>query len=203
MKKGKFPPIWIGAHGPKMLNLTGRLGDGWMPIRTNNMDPMDYSAKLQIVNKSAKANGRDPEKITPSLWCSLIIDEDHEECHKLHDNIFAKTYCLTFPSKVFESYGVSHPLGDNFNGLLEFIPTKYEPKEILEAFDKIPLKMCQDSTIHGTPDEVIKQIEEYMNVGLTHIILWNATFIMDPAKLNSSMNCIKKVIDYFKDKNKS
>ncbi len=27
-RKKKAPPIWVGAHGPKMLELTGKLGDG-------------------------------------------------------------------------------------------------------------------------------------------------------------------------------
>src|SRR5690606_4561133 len=35
MKRGPKPAhnigIWVGAYGPKMLNLTGRLADGWLP----------------------------------------------------------------------------------------------------------------------------------------------------------------------------
>ncbi len=30
-EKGKYPPIWIAAMRPKMLEMTGRLGDGWLP----------------------------------------------------------------------------------------------------------------------------------------------------------------------------
>ena len=29
--EGTPPPIWLAAHGPRMLGITGRLADGWLP----------------------------------------------------------------------------------------------------------------------------------------------------------------------------
>ena len=28
---GRLPPIWIGASGPRMLDIAGRYADGWWP----------------------------------------------------------------------------------------------------------------------------------------------------------------------------
>ena len=39
------PPIWIGASGPRMLEITGRHADGWWPAGA--WTPEDYAAKLQ------------------------------------------------------------------------------------------------------------------------------------------------------------
>ena len=36
--RGKFPPIWIAAHGPRTLRLTGRYGDGWLPQGPSNTE---------------------------------------------------------------------------------------------------------------------------------------------------------------------
>ena len=33
---------------------------------------------------------------------------------------------------------ISHPLGEDFNGVLEYIPTKYDRKTILDAIEKVP-----------------------------------------------------------------
>ena len=49
--------IWIGAYGPKMLRLTGRLGDGWTP--SYGYAPPDQIPKMeQTLEQSISATGR-------------------------------------------------------------------------------------------------------------------------------------------------
>jgi len=194
-EEGKYPPIWIGAHGPKMCELTGRLGDGWIPI---NFDPKTYQEKLKLIKNSAKKAGRDPEDITPGLWCNLIIDEDHGECDRLLETTYAKNYCLILPDETFKKYGISHPLGENFYGLLDYIPTNYDRETMLEVLSRIPQKICEDNFLHGTPDEIIGKIKEYAKIGLKHLILYNITYACDIKKIKSSFTGLKKVIEYFK-----
>ena len=194
-KEGKYPPIWIAAHGPKMCELTGRLGDGWLPT---NFTPKDYKERLNIIQNSAKKAGRDPDEITPGLWCNLIIDDEHGECDKLLETPFAKNYCLILPTENFKKYGINHPLGENHYGLLDYIPTNYDRETMIKALDSIPFELCNETYLHGTPDEIISRIEEYAKIGLKHIVLYNMTYCCDINKIKSSFSCVKKVLDYFK-----
>jgi phthiodiolone/phenolphthiodiolone dimycocerosates ketoreductase len=196
-KKDVFPPIWLAAHGPKMLDLAGRLADGWLPAYS---DPEAYKYRLNQIKNAAKKAGRDPEAITPALFSYLVIDEDHNVCDDLIQSPFSKNQLLTMPPSMFKKYGAIHPFGENFYGLLEFIPTEYDRETILEAIDKIPQKMCDDNVLHGTTDEVIGKIEEYANAGLKHIVLYNTTYLGDITKIKSSFACMKKLLDYFKNK---
>ncbi len=194
-KKGKSPPIWIGAHRSKMLQMTGRLGDGWLPT---NMGLKEYEENLRIVQKAAEDAGRDPDDVTPALWAYTILDEEHEECHRMLETPLAKNFVLILPNEVFERYGIPHPFGENFYGLLNYIPTRYSREEMLDALEKVPTKMCEDYYLHGTPDEIISEIERYAKIGLEHIVLWNITFFCDVSKIKSSFKCMKKVLEYFK-----
>lgn len=194
-EENKYPPIWIAAHGPKMLELTGRLGDGWLPAYS---DPPSYKYRLNHIRNSAKKAGRNPDDITPGLYCYLVIDEDHNACDDLIGSPYVKNTLLTFPNSVYEEYGTTHPLGKDFYGLIDYIPTKYDRSTILEAINKIPHKMCDDSVLHGTPEEVIGKIEEYVKVGMQHIVLTNITFVNDLSKVKSSFKCMKEVLNYFK-----
>jgi len=194
--KNKYPPIWIGAHGPRMCEITGRLGDGWIPT---NLTVETYKEKLAIIKDSAKKAGRDLEDFTPALWRNLIIDEDHNACDELLKTPYAKNFALILPNSNFEQYGTKHPFGEGFHGMLEYVPTRYDRESMLEAINKIPDALCDDIFLHGTPDEVIKQIEDYAKVGLKHIILWNMTFASDLSKIKSSFRGLKKVLEYFKD----
>ena len=48
---GRCPPIWIGASGPRMLELTGRYADGWWPAGA--WTPEHYAEMLSAVRTSA------------------------------------------------------------------------------------------------------------------------------------------------------
>ncbi|GAA1760981.1 LLM class flavin-dependent oxidoreductase [Agromyces humatus] len=65
-KRGPAPahniPIWIGAYKPRMLRLTGRKGDGWVPSLAY-MKPGEFAEKNDIIDDAATAAGRDPREI--------------------------------------------------------------------------------------------------------------------------------------------
>jgi phthiodiolone/phenolphthiodiolone dimycocerosates ketoreductase len=194
-KRNKAPPIWVGAHGPKMLELTGKLGDGWLPF---NLGLENYKKSLEKVQTHAKSEGRNIDEITPSIMLSVITDDNRDECNKLLETPLSKNQILTTSHEFFQSYGITHPLGDDFNGLIDYIPTKYDKETIMKAYDKISLKMCQDYYLNGTPDDIIQKLEKYIKLGAKHIILSDTTGACDLNKTQSSYLCIKKVLDYFK-----
>lgn len=194
-EKGRYPPIWIGAHGPRMLEITGRLGDGWLPAI---LDVDFYKQGLAAIRQAARKADRNPDEITPALWCYTVLDENRSECLRMLETPLAKNYMLTLPNEAFEQYGIHHPLGENFYGLLNYIPTRYDQKTMLEALAKIPRKMCEDHYLHGTADEIISRIEKFAKLGMRHIVLCNMTFFFDLRKIRSSFSCMKKVVEYFK-----
>lgn len=54
--------LWIGAYKPRMLRLTGRLGDGWLPT-VGYLDLADAQASHRVIDEAAKRAGRDPGEV--------------------------------------------------------------------------------------------------------------------------------------------
>jgi alkanesulfonate monooxygenase SsuD/methylene tetrahydromethanopterin reductase-like flavin-dependent oxidoreductase (luciferase family) len=54
--------IWLGAHQPRMLELTGSLADGWIPS-LGRLGPDSAPAARRRVEDAARAAGRDPAEI--------------------------------------------------------------------------------------------------------------------------------------------
>jgi alkanesulfonate monooxygenase SsuD/methylene tetrahydromethanopterin reductase-like flavin-dependent oxidoreductase (luciferase family) len=54
--------IWIGAYRPRMLNLTGRLGDGWIPS-LRYAPPDRIPAMQRRVDEGAEEAGRQPADV--------------------------------------------------------------------------------------------------------------------------------------------
>lgn len=66
--RGKWPEIWIAAHGPRMLRATGRYADAWFPALA--IRPTNYAAGLEKVRAAASDAGRDPLSITAANFFS-------------------------------------------------------------------------------------------------------------------------------------
>jgi len=53
--------IWVGAYGPRMLRLCGRLGDGWLPSLGGKYLGPDDALRMQgVVDEAARRAGRAP-----------------------------------------------------------------------------------------------------------------------------------------------
>jgi alkanesulfonate monooxygenase SsuD/methylene tetrahydromethanopterin reductase-like flavin-dependent oxidoreductase (luciferase family) len=72
--------IWVGAYGPRMLRLTGRLGDGWLPsLGGDSYLAADDALRMQgVVDEAARAAGREPSDIERAVNV-MALDGDPGE----------------------------------------------------------------------------------------------------------------------------
>ncbi|MDO9395894.1 MAG: LLM class flavin-dependent oxidoreductase, partial [Herbiconiux sp.] len=65
-KRGPAPahdiPLWVGAYKPRMLRLTGRKADGWVPSLAY-LQPGDLARGNAAIDEAAVEAGRDPREV--------------------------------------------------------------------------------------------------------------------------------------------
>lgn len=188
---GRPPPIWLAANGPRMIDIAGRHADGWLPTI---VPPHQYAERLQRLRAVAREEGRDPDHITPALSHYVILDEDHEECHRMLEQPIPRGMLLTLPSELFEQRGYEHPLGKDFYGLRDYIPTRYSFEQALAAVEAVPADFVHDLIFHGTPDDVADRVREYEAVGLRHFALLNITPMGSASKASGSFKLADAVV---------
>jgi phthiodiolone/phenolphthiodiolone dimycocerosates ketoreductase len=170
--EGRPPPIWIAAMGPKML-------------------------KLKIIHDHRKKLDR-TGTFTAALWNWCILDNDPSECERMMETPLGKAFALLLSARDWTRLGYSHPFGDDFHALTDYIPMRYDRKTTLDAIDKVPQEVLQEFYIAGGTETMIKQLEEFTRQGLEHVILWNVSGIMDLEKTRSSYKMIKEILAYVK-----
>jgi alkanesulfonate monooxygenase SsuD/methylene tetrahydromethanopterin reductase-like flavin-dependent oxidoreductase (luciferase family) len=81
LKPGPHPAheigIWVGAGGPRMLDLIGRLADGWVPSM-GWATPDRLPEMHRRIDEGAARAGRDPDEIRRVYNISGIIGEEGE-----------------------------------------------------------------------------------------------------------------------------
>ena len=170
---GKTPQIWVAAHGPRMLDLTGRFGDGWYP--TVPMPPVRYSESLARIRAKAKATGRDPHSIVPAMQLLAVVGRTEREARRYLDSRIMRFLALLAPASLWEENGVAHPLGTGFRGLIDFIPSDYPVAQLEAALTAVPVDIVAENVLWGTPEVIREELENYVDAGLRHIVLGPAS----------------------------
>ncbi len=69
--------LWVGAYGPRMLRLTGRLGDGWLPsVGSSYLAEDEIAERRKTIDEAARKAGRDPSEIRGAV--NIGLDDPQE-----------------------------------------------------------------------------------------------------------------------------
>lgn len=161
--EGRYPPIWIGCSGPRMLDITGRHADGWWPVSA--FSPEDYSAQWQSVRRSAERAGRDPEAIVPAFILTCLIGEEHE-LEEILAAPLVKAYVLQVPAQVMKARGFDHPLGPSWRGYQDIDPGSLTRERMLAMLGKVDVESILAVLPHGPPSKVARIVKGYVEAGL-------------------------------------
>ncbi|MBZ3936044.1 5,10-methylenetetrahydromethanopterin reductase [Methanimicrococcus blatticola] len=175
-------PIYIGAQGPKMLEMAGAIGDG---ILINGSHPDDFKAAAVQIQKGAVAAGRKPNDIDVAAYTCFSIDDDTE-----------KAYASTKPVVAFIIAGSSDVLLER-HGI-----SQENKKEIAGAISKGDFKdlntiitdqMADRFAVVGDFDECMKKAKELEKAGVTQLVAGSP---LGPNK-EKSIKLIGKMISEF------
>jgi len=164
------PPIWVAAHGPRMLELTGRLADGWLPTKI----PVEaYRDGLAAIGQSAVDAGRERDRFTAGMLGYVLLAPDEDTLERLAAQPLVRYLCVMLPPELFRSMGLEPPMAGS--GFHHAIPASIERAEALRIIEAIPPRVVRDYAFCGTPEQVAEQLDPYRRAGLRHLIAWNIT----------------------------
>jgi len=161
--EGRRPRIWIGANGPRMLEIAGRYADGWWPADIWSAD--DYGTKLQTLRAAADRAGRDPDAITPALILMCFIGTE-DELAEVMDAPLVKAFVMQIPASVLRAHGHAHPLGEDWRGFHDIDPATMTRDRVLRMLDDVRPEMLLDVVPHGDPATIARLVKEYCDAGL-------------------------------------
>ncbi len=184
------PPIWTAAHGPRMLGITGRLADGWLPTK---LEPPLYQASLERIRAASLEAGRPPGAVTPGLLAYVLVAPDEASLRRLQEAPLVRALMVMLGPEVFESMGVKSP-----EGWHELVPAALSRSEALAVIDGIPPRVVDYYCFCGTPEQIAEEVKGYHDVGLRHLILWNITPFGDPDLAGWSFKALKQIKDTLK-----
>ncbi len=148
-------PVWLGALGPRMLALAGRIADG---VILNLMTPAQTGQAAGVVRDAARAAGRDPASIEVACVIHLCLSDDSDAA-------------AAAAREVVPRY-VLHPAVPQLFGELDGGPDLRGVRELVLAGDRagaasrVPQQVADGFVAWGSAAQCAERVAEYRAAGV-------------------------------------
>jgi 5,10-methylenetetrahydromethanopterin reductase len=160
-------PIYIGATGDKMMEMTGEIVDG---VVLNYCVEPEYNVRaLELLDKGARKSGRTVDDIDRPQLIVCSVDHDHDKAIDSSRQLL--TQYLAQQPHIAKASGVSEDIVKEIQSILGW-PATYE--QIQKAKHLVPEELVHRITASGTPEEARTKVAEYRKNGCTCPILYSA-----------------------------
>lgn len=152
-------PIYIGAQGPKMLQLASKIGDG---VLINASHPLDVEEAIKHIRLGVKESGKDLESLDIAAYTSISIDRDKKKAEKAVKPVVAYIVAGS-PRLILERHSIPAQLAEEIRN--DIMKGKWG-----EAFAKVNPEMVEAFSICGTPETCVEKIQALTKLGVTQVV---------------------------------
>jgi 5,10-methylenetetrahydromethanopterin reductase len=164
-RRAKDVPIYIGATGMQMMELTGEIADG--AVLNYLVSPSYNVGALEALQRGAAKVGRTLDDIDRPQLIVCSVDDDRQAA--LDGARLLVTQYLGQQPHIMKASGVPQELLDEIGKVLTW-PATHD--EVVAASRLVPDEIVQMITASGTPEEVRAKVDEYVAAGCTCPILY-------------------------------
>jgi phthiodiolone/phenolphthiodiolone dimycocerosates ketoreductase len=177
-------PIYVASYGPRMLELTAEIADGWLP---ESHTPETYAKTLRAIHEKMKRLGRNPNTLHS---CCASIFYPWEPDEKTFSRLIraAKRYLADYPDIQWAAgFGKEHP------GLRTH-QIEQNPELLQRLADKVPDSLAEETLVCGSLSQCYEKLSRMRDAGCAEAIL-EPYWIGDQSDPKSQPNWVGRVLD--------
>ncbi len=155
-------PVYIAALGPRNLELTGQLADGWIG---NAFMPEHADVFLDRIAAGAAAAGRTLADLDLVIPVSVEITDDADEAARRHARGYAFTIgAMGSPTQNFYNAAFSRQgFGDDVRAVADlWLDGRRD-----EAADRVPVAFGRQTNLLGPAPAIAERLRLYRDAGIT------------------------------------
>jgi phthiodiolone/phenolphthiodiolone dimycocerosates ketoreductase len=164
------PPTYMASGGKRTLELTGKLGEGWLPIGYTPVLFEDHRKQIEAAMDKHNRTQEEKDNFQFALDIDVYFSEDAEESWaKMKEAVKVSL----FKPEILRVHKLKEIEGFDF---VKYF-TEYSMSDqswivkMREAATQMPDSVARSSTAIGTPDDIIPIFEKFMAAGVNHFVI--------------------------------
>ncbi|TCK21913.1 LLM class flavin-dependent oxidoreductase [Pseudonocardia endophytica] len=154
-------PIYVGAVGPKMLQLAGRRGAGAFVPQTS---PEFVRAAVKDVAKGAADAGRDPRDVDIAAMIVLAVADDEADAQRTVGPLLGILMLAPEAERILQGNGLDPGIADRLRAA-------FAAGGVREVARTVTPEMIDKLAIAGPPDLCRAKLQELVDAGVTHPVV--------------------------------
>ena len=159
------PRVFLGAIGPRMLDLVGGLADGLLITRRGTFSLRYTKYAISKVVEKAKLVGRDPSKLNFLGFFETSISNDGNEAKKFAKRILGTYTIPRTPKIVLSLAGIPEDR-------VEKVRRNYFQGDVQAAVNCVTDELVDQFALAGTPDQCLEKLHRFAETGLKCPVLY-------------------------------
>ncbi len=153
-------PVYMGAQGPKMLELAGKIGDG---VLINASHPSDIEYAVKMAGEGMKQAGKSVADVDIAAYTSFSVNEDMKKAVKAATPVVAFIVAGS-PPPVLEKHKIELTKADEIRAALKV-------GDFPKALAAVTPGMIEAFSICGTPDMCVEKIAALQKIGISQFVV--------------------------------
>jgi 5,10-methylenetetrahydromethanopterin reductase len=176
-------PVYVGAQGPKMLELAGKIGDG---VLINACHPKDVEYAVNCVKEGVSAAHKKFNEVDVAAYTSFSVHEDIKKANKAAVPVVSFIVAGS-PPQLLERHGIDMKKAEEIKEALK-------ANDWGRAFGGVTPEMIGAFSVCGTPDMCIERIAELLKSGISQFVVGSPIGV----NVREAINLISvKIIPHF------
>lgn len=154
-------PIYVGAVGPKMLQLAGERGAGAFVPQTS---PEFVRSAVAEVTKGAVAAGKDPGDVDIAALIAFAVADDEETAQRSVGPLLGVLMLAPEGERILEGNGLDPTIAERLRAA-------YTAGGVREVAKTVTPEMIEKLAIAGPPDHCRDKLQALVDAGVTHPVV--------------------------------
>jgi phthiodiolone/phenolphthiodiolone dimycocerosates ketoreductase len=206
-RPAKRPRVWALGGGPKLIEMATSYADGFATMVPNVLStPERFGEFVHNTRNAVAAKGRDPDRFDFCPWVLSLVHEDPNVIDRALDNPILR-WMSAFAGRLnmaaWREYSIEPPFSEDWHYSQKLLPHRYtDAAEVKRILSKVTRKMAELSYIYGSPAEVAKKIQPFIDAGATCVDVGDLLpLVLDPQDAQHSLGRSIEVCKHIKQRN--
>jgi F420-dependent oxidoreductase-like protein len=158
-------PIYLGAVGPRNLELAGEIADGWLGAF---FSPAHAADQIALVRRGRERAGKDLTGFDVAPTVPVVFGDDVETCAAAV-RPYAALYVGGMGSRA-ENFYLRTAERMGYGGAARRVQELYLQGRRQEAAAAVPHQLIDDTSLLGPPERVVDRLHAFAEAGVTTVV---------------------------------